>query len=181
MRSGAFTEWETPQDFYDALDREFCFTMDVCAIEENAKHHIYLSPKDDALSCSWGAVCWMNPPYDGQIGLWLEKAFRESQSGKTVVCLIQGRSTDTKWWHEYVMKASEIRFIKNRLHFGKNGIFKRANISSAVVVFLPFCQGPPRISAINIQGDQISPKRNDNENQNLPPLPRPNSYGNSKA
>ena len=163
MHNGTFTEWETPQDFYDALDREFCFTIDVCAVKENAKHRVYLTPEDDALSCDWGTVCWMNPPYDRNIGRWLERAYKESQMGATVVCLIQGRSTDTKWWHKYVMRASEIRFIKNRLHFGKNGVFTRANISSVVVVFLPFCQGPPRISAINTQGEQIAPKRNDNE------------------
>ena len=155
MKRGSFVEWETPQDFYDALDQEFGFTMDVCAIEANAKHPIYLSPEDDALSCSWDTVCWMNPPYDKSIGLWLAKAYEEAQLGNTVVCLIQGRSTDTKWWHAYVMRSSEIRFIKDRLHFGKNGVFNRANISSAVVVFHPFSKGPPQVSAIDTTGKPI--------------------------
>lgn len=29
--------WATPQDFFDKLDREFGFTLDVCATDENAK------------------------------------------------------------------------------------------------------------------------------------------------
>ena len=29
--------WETPQDFFDELDREFHFELDVCALPENAK------------------------------------------------------------------------------------------------------------------------------------------------
>ena len=29
--------WETPQDFFDELNREFHFNLDVCALPENAK------------------------------------------------------------------------------------------------------------------------------------------------
>jgi len=30
-------EWETPQAFFDELDLEFGFCLDVCALPENAK------------------------------------------------------------------------------------------------------------------------------------------------
>ena len=33
------------------------------------------------------------------------------------VFLVPAR-TDTKWWHDYALKATEIRFIKGRLKFG---------------------------------------------------------------
>lgn len=93
----AFTEWETPQDFYDALNAEFKFTVDLCAEEYNAKHENYFSLSDNALMQHWYGVCWMNPPYDRDIESWLDKAWRAaSQEGATVVCLIQGRSFDTK-------------------------------------------------------------------------------------
>ena len=129
----AFTEWETPQGFYDALNAEFGFTIDVCATEQNAKHENYFSPLYDSLCHTWYGVCWMNPPYDRDIGAWMHKAwYSAAVKGATVVALIQGRSTDTKWWHEYVMRSSEIRYIKDRLHFGKNGVFTRANISNLV-------------------------------------------------
>lgn len=39
--------WETPQDFFDGLDTEFCFELDVCALPENAKCDKYYSPDDD--------------------------------------------------------------------------------------------------------------------------------------
>lgn len=29
--------WETPQNFFNKLDKEFKFEIDVCAIPENAK------------------------------------------------------------------------------------------------------------------------------------------------
>ena len=149
----AFTEWETPQDFYDTLDKEFGFTLDVCACEENAKHENYYSPGDDGLVQEWTGICWMNPPYDRTIGLWVQKAYDAAQKGCTVVCLVQGRSGDTRWWHNYVMRASEIRFIKDRLHFGRNGKHSRANISSVVVVFRPGCAGPPTTTSIDTRGE----------------------------
>ena len=41
MNSGLFTsktpEWATPKDFFDKLNREFSFNLDVCATKENAK------------------------------------------------------------------------------------------------------------------------------------------------
>lgn len=49
--------------------------------------------------------------------MWLEKAYKESQKGNTVVLLLPAR-TDTRWFHEYVIGKSEIRFIKGRLKFG---------------------------------------------------------------
>ena len=141
----SFTEWETPQTFFEMLDREFRFTLDVCANKSNTKCLAYYTPLDNSLKMVWDGVCWMNPPYDRSISDWMKKAYRSSQLGTTVVCLIQGRSTDTAWWHEYVMKSSEIRFIRDRLHFGKNGKFSRANISNILVVFRAYCQGPPSI------------------------------------
>lgn len=41
--------------------------------------------------------------------------------------------TDTKWWHEYVMKAKEIRFIKGRLKF--SGHKNSAPFPSCIVIF----------------------------------------------
>ena len=41
--------------------------------------------------------------------------------------------TDTKYWHEYVMKAAQIHFGKGRLKFGDSQ--NSAPFPSAVVVF----------------------------------------------
>lgn len=65
------------------------------------------------------------------IGKWLKKGYGEWKKGRTIVFLIPSR-TDTSWWHEYVMKASEIRFIRGRVHFNDAG---PAPFPSAIVVF----------------------------------------------
>lgn len=96
---------------------------------------------------------WLNPPYNKNIGRWVGKAYESAQEGTTVICLLPGRSGDTKWWHEYVMRSSEIRFIKGRLQFLKEGkCGSGSNISSVVVVFRPYCQGPPVVSSIDTAG-----------------------------
>ncbi len=55
--------WETPQRFFDKLNEEFHFELDVCANSENAKCEKYYSSEEDGLKQEWKGVCWMNPPY----------------------------------------------------------------------------------------------------------------------
>ena len=54
--------------------------------------------------------------------------------------------TDTKYWHNYVMKASEIYFVRGRLKFGDSD--NSAPFPSAVVVFNGK-SGPWRVEGIN--------------------------------
>jgi DNA (cytosine-5)-methyltransferase 1 len=121
----------TPQAFFDKLNAEFGFNLDVCANDENAKCETYFTKKVDGLSQDWsGKTIWMNPPYGREISRWMQKAHEASQEDTTVVCLVPAR-TDTKWWHEYAIQH-EVRFVKGRLKFGdaKNS----APFPSAVVV-----------------------------------------------
>lgn len=106
--------WETPQAFFDELNREFGFQADVCALPENAKCDTFYTPEQDGLTREWTGVCWCNPPYGRKIGEWVKKA---AESNATVVMLLPAR-TDTKWFHDYILPNAEIRFIKGRLKFG---------------------------------------------------------------
>ena len=129
-------EWATPQTFFDGLNMEFKFTLDVCATPDNAKCRQYFTIEDDGLSQQWGEgeVCWMNPPYGREIAKWMEKAFRSAQQGALVVCLVPAR-TDTEWWHKWALRASDVRYIRGRLKFG--GCENSAPFPSAVVIFRP--------------------------------------------
>lgn len=129
--SSATDLWATPQDFFDKLNDEFAFTLDVCATSENAKCCDYFTKDDDGLIQEWQGVCWMNPPYGRGIGAWLKKAYEASTTGATVVCLVPAR-TDTSWWHDYAMRG-EIRYVRGRLKFG--GHKNSAPFPCAVVVF----------------------------------------------
>jgi len=111
---------ETPQELFDAIDRQFHFTRDVCASAENAKCAAYWTEADDCLSKVWDGVNWMNPPYK-TMRKFIEKAYNERDNAVTV-CLIPAR-TNTRWWHDYCMEG-EVYFIRGRPKFGgyKHGL-----------------------------------------------------------
>ena len=123
-------EWATPQSFFDQLDAEYGFEVDVCATPENAKCARFYTREQDGLAQEWRGVCWMNPPYGRQIGKWVRKA--AEATGATVVCLIPSR-TDTAWWHDYVLPFGDIQYVRGRLKFG--GSPHNAPFPCAVVVF----------------------------------------------
>ena len=126
--------WSTPQDFFDRLDAEFGFTLDPCASPEDAKCDLYYTIEDDGLAQDWGGeVVFMNPPYGRDIKTWIKKAYDESRKKDTSVVMLIPARTDTKYWHDYVMKADEVYFVKGRLKFGDSE--NSAPFPSAVIVF----------------------------------------------
>lgn len=145
MFSKASDEWATPQDFFDTLDKEFCFELDAAATEENAKCPVWFGGLIDALTvkawCTVPCSIFVNPPYS-QCAAFVAKAVEQARHGHTVVCLVPAR-TDTRWFHEHAWDATqnqprpgvEVRFVKGRLKFGgaKNG----APFPSMLVIFRP--------------------------------------------
>lgn len=120
--SSASDNWKTPIDVYNKLNEEFNFDFDPCPLNDN--------PDFDGLSVEWGNSNFINPPYSN-ISAWCKKAYEESLKGKTCVMLIPSR-TDTRYWHDYIMKAKEIRFIKGRLKFGDSK--NSAPFPSAIII-----------------------------------------------
>jgi len=136
MFSSTTDQWATPQDFFNKLNEEFHFTLDVAADETNHKCDMYYDKSIDGLAQSWthggGTSVWCNPPYGREIGKWVEKAYNESLNGVTVVMLLPAR-TDTKWFHDYIYGKAEIRFVRGRLKFGDSK--NSAPFPSMVVIF----------------------------------------------
>lgn len=108
--------------------QEFNFTVDVCANNTNFKCKNYYSPAINGLIQQWQGSCWCNPPYGREITNWVKKAYES----KCTVCLLPVRS-DTKWWHQYVMHSSEIRFLTKRLSF--EGSTNKAPFPNCIVIF----------------------------------------------
>lgn len=143
--SSASDEWQTPPELFATLDREFGFTLDAAASEENRQRGKYFDREDDALAQDWelatrgthgrGSI-WLNPPYSrGLQARFIQKARDESAkfNGPIICCLIPARP-DTLIWHKTIFPcASEIRFIKGRIRFV--GATASAPFPSAVVIF----------------------------------------------
>lgn len=147
-------QWATPQEFFNKLNEEFNFELDVCADDINAKCVNYITKNchvqqinafdnyvgdGDGIRVEWHRFaerCWMNPPYGRTIGKWVKKAYEESKKGCLVVCLLPSR-TDTRWFHDFIYNKPgvEIRFLKGRLKFGD--ATNSAPFPSMVVIFRP--------------------------------------------
>lgn len=150
-------DWETPQDFFDALNLRFRFELDAAALPQNAKCRRFFTPADDGLRQEWRGSVWLNPPYGRELPAWMRKARASALEGATVVCLVPAR-TDTRWWQDNVTQALgdfegsywqpasarlviigskgtvEITFIRGRLKFG--GARQGAPFPSAVVAYI---------------------------------------------
>lgn len=120
--SSADPNWRTPEELYRELDAEFHFDHDPCPPDYTV----------DGLFSDWGERNYVNPPYGRGLSRWLAKGVEQSRKGRLCVFLIPSR-TDAAWWHDYVMQADEIRFVRGRLRFGGSDV--NAPFPSAVVVF----------------------------------------------
>lgn len=127
MPKAESVEWGTPARIFDPLNREFEFTLDVCASAWNAKVLRYYSQEQDGLQQSWkDNVCWCNPPYGAsEISRWLSKARTERFCCGAKTVLLLPNTTDTLWFHEYVWDDQKhsvregiaLRFFKGRIKF----------------------------------------------------------------
>ena len=132
--------WGTDPVIFNALNKEFNFSMDAACSAKNTKvPSCFLTKDDDALIVDWlkhmdslGAKnqnVWINPPYGkGFIKKFMKKAIDEKSKGITTVLLVPA-TLDAQWLP--INEISEIRIVTGgRLTFlapcdyiikGKNG------------------------------------------------------------
>lgn len=131
-------EWATPQAFFNELDAEFHFTLDPCATPQNAKCARFFTKETDGLAQSWqGETVYCNPPYGRDLAKWVKKASDEviRGGGRTLVVMLIPARTDTSYFHDYIYKRHEVRFVRGRLHFNESKC--GAPFPSMVVVMRP--------------------------------------------
>jgi phage N-6-adenine-methyltransferase len=115
--------WTTPQPLFDVLDREFRFAVDLCADNrEQAKCATWLS-RASSLAADWSGdgignpnsegVAFLNPPFGREIADWTKKA---TESARIIVSILPSR-TNPPWWHDHVMLAKQVRFLRKKQGF----------------------------------------------------------------
>ncbi len=138
MRTSDRDDWETPPELFKRLDAEFNFTLDPCCTPQTAKCDKFFTRRENGLVQDWGnETVFVNPPYGSQLGKWVRKSFESSRRGATVVMLIPSR-TDTAYFHDYVYAYAEIRFLRGRIYFYREGSpVGRAPFPSLIAIFRP--------------------------------------------
>ena len=63
---------ETPKYLFDRISSIFNFSLDVCALPENAKCENYYTPKDDGLSKPWRGGMVQSTLWKGDIRMGQE-------------------------------------------------------------------------------------------------------------
>ncbi len=113
-------DWATPQYLFDEWNKRFTFVTDAAASSTNHKLSQWFGldhpdeDRRDGLEGQWLGNTWINPPYGRGIINWLEKAHKHDSA---VVLLLPSR-TDTKWFHDYCLTATQLHFIRGRVKFG---------------------------------------------------------------
>ena len=130
MPQAKTTEYETPPDLFDSLDKEFGpFTLDpACQPDQHSTEviyerggRVYWPPaimgivgdsriSYDGLLQDWSGRVFLNPPYGRELPKWIEKAVSEVEAGncELVVALIPSR-TDTKMWQKFILREADFR------------------------------------------------------------------------
>ena len=147
FKSGNIARWQrhrtnpiqrTPDGLFRKLDAEFHFTLDAAASSVNAKCQRFFTVDQDGLGKDWGREhVWLNPPFGRGLGEWARKAWEASRSGALVVMLVPS-STDLDWWHDYILEADEVRFIRGRASFGSEDLTRSNYVFPiSIAVFRP--------------------------------------------
>lgn len=140
----------TPDCVYLPLHREFNFTFDLAATPQNTKCPLFYSEAENALVQPWltlnqGHVNWNNPPYSRRVGEWVEKANEEMGKGAFTVQLLNA-NTESWWFHDVAVPwCPEIRLLRWRVPFIKDGIQLTGGYHpSVVLIWDPRRTPPPR-------------------------------------
>lgn len=126
----------TPRDFFDRLDAEFRFTLDVAAAPGLSMLPRYFALEYgpgcvglNALDQIWvGERWWCNPPYGRGIERWVEKALGETIAADgmrfvpprlTLGVMLLPARTDTSWFRWLLdSPLVEVRYVRGRIAFG---------------------------------------------------------------
>ena len=117
--------WGTDPVIFNAMNKEFNFSLDAAANDDNHKCDWYLTKEDDSLSVDWSyhlddysmrPSVWINPPYGkGFIKKFMQKCIEQKAKGVTSVLLVPA-TLDAQWLP--INDISEIRIVTGgRLSF----------------------------------------------------------------
>lgn len=127
-------EYETPDEIFIPLNKEFNFEIDICATEENKKCLQYYTKERDCFTQNWNQTSWINPEFV-IVKKFVKKAYEDSQKFKSTIVMLVLVKSNTNWWRDYVMKAKEVRFINQKVTFKNQE--QGLRFPACIVIFEP--------------------------------------------
>mgnify|MGYP003137796846 CR=1 FL=1 len=113
----------TPPKIWERLNKEYNFTIDLCASNENHLCDRYYTKEINALEQDWSnELAYLHPMFDSKIGKFVEKAYNTKNS---IFVMLLPASTHTKYFHEYLynktnVKIEYLRKPNRGFRFGKD-------------------------------------------------------------
>ena len=119
--------WETKQELWDKLNKQYNFEFDCCASKSNAKIAFYSTNFKSILKIDY--LCWMNPPFSKAFDMF-KHFFKVVTKG---VAIYRCDNMETKVWQDIILKNADWIFIPNKriAYEGLNG--KRSRFPSALI------------------------------------------------
>jgi hypothetical protein len=145
---GATDEWLTPPEIIDALGP---FDLDPCASVirpwPTARYHYTV---DDLGSMQpWFGRVWLNPPYNAELGTWLD---RLANHGKGTA-LVFARTETEAFFAQVWRRARALRFLEGRLYFYDVTGRRAADNSGGPSVLVAYGdEDAERLAAAHIRG-----------------------------
>jgi phage N-6-adenine-methyltransferase len=154
--------WGTDPVVFNALDKEFNFSLDAAANKDNHKCELYFTKDNSAIDEDWffsmrnkpNKNVWINPPYGkGYIKQFFNKAIEQKAKGVTSVFMVPS-TLDAQWLP--VNEISEIRIITGgRLSFYHPITGKKINGNTKGSMFVIFRPSSMPVSIRLIDRDEL--------------------------
>jgi phage N-6-adenine-methyltransferase len=116
-------EWYTPAEYIDRA-RAVLGGIDLDPASHPIAQRIvnattFYTKADDGLAHKWHGRVWLNPPYSRPlIAKFVAKLCAERGSGRvTAAIMVTHNFTDTAWFHNTVLVADAICFLRGRIRF----------------------------------------------------------------
>ena len=90
-------EYETTDEIFIPLDKEFNFKLDGCVSGNNCKVDNYYSKKDDCFSKNWDLTTWVNPEFF-TVRKFVKKAYDDSEKFNVTIVMLCLVKSNTNWW-----------------------------------------------------------------------------------
>lgn len=133
-------EWRTPPEFFEVLDAEFGFEIDVAASRDNSLCSQFLKVEHDALAetthwFTYASHAYCNPGFSN-LDPWVRKAHAEVNAElRPCTAVVLSCASHAKWFEFCARHASEIRLLSPRVQFlPPPGIKPSSNARDSVLI-----------------------------------------------